>query len=80
MRSARVKIRPEALAALRLPVLVCVGTRDDIAGSPQELAEIIPGARAVDIPGRDHNKAVGDRAYKEAVMAFLAGNDDGRGA
>lgn len=71
MRSSRVKIKPEALALLRLPVLICVGTDDDIAGSPHELAEIIPGAEAFDIPRRDHNRAVGDRTYKDAVLAFL---------
>ena len=72
MRSSRVKIREDALAQLRLPVLVCVGTEDDIAGSPQVLADVIPGARAVDIPGREHNRAVGDKVYKQAVLDFLA--------
>jgi hypothetical protein len=28
--------------------------------------------RIVDIPGRDHNRAVGDRIYKQAVLEFLA--------
>ena len=30
-----------------------------------------PGARAVEITGREHMKAVGDRIYKEAVLEFL---------
>lgn len=72
MRSSRVRIRAEALANLRLPVLVCVGTEDDIAGSPKELADLIPGARAFEIAGRDHNRAVGDRTYKQAVLEFLS--------
>ncbi|MCB1478880.1 MAG: alpha/beta hydrolase [Tepidamorphaceae bacterium] len=71
IRSARIKIREEALANLRLPVLVCVGSKDDIAGSPYELADIIPGAEAFEIAGRDHNRAVGDKAYKQAVLDFL---------
>jgi len=54
-----------------VPVQVCVGTRDPIAGDPHALAALIPGAVAVDIPGRDHNLAVGDRTHKEAVLAFL---------
>jgi hypothetical protein len=29
------------------------------------------GARAVDIPRRDHMLAVGDRAFKAAVLDFL---------
>jgi hypothetical protein len=28
-------------------------------------------ARAVDIPGRDHNRAVGDTVYKDSVLEFL---------
>jgi hypothetical protein len=28
-------------------------------------------AEALDIPGRDHNLAVGDRIYKEGMLAFL---------
>lgn len=55
-----------------VPTLIAVGTRDDIAGSPHELAAMLPNATAVDIPGRDHNLAVGDRVFKEAVAAFLA--------
>jgi hypothetical protein len=31
----------------------------------------MPHARALDIPGRDHNLAVGDKVYKEGVLAFL---------
>jgi hypothetical protein len=32
----------------------------------------MPNARALDIPGRDHNLAVGDKMHKEGVLAFLA--------
>ncbi len=28
-------------------------------------------ARGVDIPGRDHNRAVGDKVYKDSVLNFL---------
>ena len=31
----------------------------------------MPNARALDIPGRDHNLAVGDTVYKDGVLAFL---------
>jgi hypothetical protein len=51
--------------------LIGVGTKDDIAGSPQALAALIPGARALDIPGRDHMLAVGDKVFKAAVLEFL---------
>jgi len=73
MRSARAPITAEALAQVRVPVLVAVGTEDVIAGPAAELAQIIPGARFADIPGRDHMKAVGDKAFKTAVVEFLGG-------
>jgi hypothetical protein len=42
-----------------------------IGGSAEDLAAIIPGAEALVIEGRDHMKAVGDRRYKDGVLAFL---------
>lgn len=72
IRSSRAPITAEALATLSCPVLVVVGERDVIGGSPQGLAALIPGARAVALPGRDHMKAVGDRGFKQAVLDFLA--------
>jgi hypothetical protein len=52
-------------------VLVAVGTDDVVAGSAVGLAALIPGARHFDIVGREHMKAVGDRTFKDAVLAFL---------
>jgi pimeloyl-ACP methyl ester carboxylesterase len=72
IRSSRDKIPPEDLARISRPVLVAVGTEDVIAGSGPELAALIPGAEALDITGRDHMKAVGDRIYKQGVLDFLA--------
>src|SRR5258708_3636751 len=68
--SRQTLIRAEA-AAIHAPILVAVGTRDQVAGSAQELAALIPGARALDIPDRDHMLAVGDKVYKAAVIDFL---------
>jgi pimeloyl-ACP methyl ester carboxylesterase len=70
-RGARLQISPAELARLTLPVLVAVGTKDDIAGDPQRLAALIPGARALPIPDRDHNRSVGDPVFKKGVLAFL---------
>ena len=55
----------------RCPVLVATGTEDVIGGPAEELAALIPGAEALPIPRRDHMLAVGDRVYKEGVLAFL---------
>lgn len=71
IRSSREPITPQALQQLRCPVLVAVGDEDVIGGSAEELAKIIPGAQALVLPGRDHMKAVGDRMYKDGVLAFL---------
>lgn len=71
IRSSRAPITVEALGGLTCPVLVVVGETDVIGGSASELAALIPGARAVEIPGRDHMKSVGDRTFKQAVVEFL---------
>jgi pimeloyl-ACP methyl ester carboxylesterase len=72
IRSSRDKISAEELGRITRPVLVAVGTTDVIAGSGPELAAIIPGAEALDITGRDHMRAVGDKVYKQGVLDFLA--------
>lgn len=71
-RGANQIVDPAALGQIRIPTLVCVGTRDEVAGDPHPLQPLFPDVRIVDIPGRDHNRAVGDRAYKQAVLDFLA--------
>lgn len=71
MRGSRQTITREQAASIKAPVLVAVGTRDAVAGSAQELAAVIPGAKALDIPDRDHMLAVGDRVYKNGVLEFL---------
>ena len=72
MRSSRDKISPEQLAAIKVPVLVAVGTEDAIGGSSAELAALIPGAEFLEIVGRDHMKSVGDLSYKKGVLNFLS--------
>jgi len=71
MRGSRQPVPREALAQLTMPVLIAVGTKDDVAGSVEELAALIPHAQVLPIPDRDHMLAVGDRTYKEGVLAFL---------
>ncbi len=71
IRSARAPITAEDVGRLACPVLVAVGTEDVVGGAAADLAALIPGAKVLDITGRDHMKAVGDRAYKEGVLAFL---------
>ncbi|MET3612436.1 pimeloyl-ACP methyl ester carboxylesterase [Rhizobium aquaticum] len=71
IRTSRDLLSAEQMAKIDMPVLIGVGTRDDIAGSPQELAMLMPHAEALDIPNRDHMLAVGDRVFKKAALEFL---------
>ena len=71
IRGSRQTMTREAVAGFRLPVLIAVGTKDDVAGSADALAALIPGARALPIPNRDHMLAVGDKVFKAAVLEFL---------
>jgi len=71
IRGSRQTLGRAEVAAIRAPVLVAVGTKDPVAGSAQELAALIPGARALDIPDRDHMLAVGDKIFKAGVVDFL---------
>jgi pimeloyl-ACP methyl ester carboxylesterase len=70
--SRRLMTREEAAAITGVPVLIAVGSADEIAGSAQALGEIIPGAQVLDIPNRDHMRAVGDKVYKSGVTEFLS--------
>ena len=72
IRGSRQVFTPQELTALLQPVLICIGTKDDVSGDARTLAALLPDAEVCDIPNRDHNRAVGDRVYREAVLAFLA--------
>ena len=69
--SSRVKIKAEALGGIQCPALVVAGELDDVAGSVDGLVAMLPNARGVTLPKRNHMNAVGDRGYKQAVLAFL---------
>ncbi len=69
---ARRTFSQDEIASVRTPVLVAIGSADDVAGSGERLAALIPGARFYSIPGRDHMKAVGDKGHIAAAIAFLA--------
>jgi pimeloyl-ACP methyl ester carboxylesterase len=72
IRGSRQTLSREEVAALAMPLLIVVGTKDFVAGSAQELAALIPGARALDVPERDHMRTVGDKVFKAGVLEFLA--------
>jgi pimeloyl-ACP methyl ester carboxylesterase len=72
LRGSRRLMTAEQVAEITVPVLIAVGTRDEIAGSADELGKIIPGSQVLNIPNRDHMRAVGDKVYKSGVLDFLA--------
>jgi pimeloyl-ACP methyl ester carboxylesterase len=72
IRGSRQTLSVDDIARIDMPTLVSVGTNDTVAGSGPELASLFPNGRALDIPGRDHNLAVGDRVHKQGVLAFLS--------
>ena len=72
IRASRSKIDADDLAKIQSPTLVAVGAEDVVAGAAQPLADLIAGAKVLDIPNRDHMRAVGDKVYLDGVVAFLA--------
>ncbi len=72
MQSSRDPIRAEDLSGIRVPVLVAVGERDEVGGSAEELAALLPGGQALVIPGRDHMRATADKMFKRGVIEFLS--------
>src|ERR1700716_2758264 len=72
LRGSRRLLAREEAAGIAVPVLIAVGTADEIAGSADALGKIIPGSQVLNIPNRDHMRAVGDKVYKAGVLEFLA--------
>jgi pimeloyl-ACP methyl ester carboxylesterase len=70
-RSHQRTVPREDTARIRVPVLIVVGTKDDVAGSGPELSELIPGSKFVALEDRDHMRTVGDMKFKQAVIDFL---------
>ena len=72
LRGSRRLMTHDEAAGIDVPVLIAVGTTDEVAGSAQALGKVIPGSEVLDIPNRDHMRAVGDKVYKTGVLDFLS--------
>jgi len=66
----------DAIAALRMPVLIVTGQRDSLAGSPEDLAAAFAEGQAKVLPGCDHFSAIPHGLTKAAVFDFLDGVED----
>jgi pimeloyl-ACP methyl ester carboxylesterase len=73
MAADREPIAPSQFTNNRLPVLVVVGTKDELVGKPGDLVIMIPGAKLLKLEGRDHLNAPGDKLYHQAVVKFFDG-------
>ena len=60
-----------ALRSVQMPVLVVVGDEDDALDGARRLAELVPHASLVTLPGENHLSAVIAQRYKDAVGRFL---------
>jgi pimeloyl-ACP methyl ester carboxylesterase len=61
----------ERLAELTMPTAVICGTEDRDNGSPEALAEALPDATHIPVPGT-HMSCVSRRELGEAIVGFLA--------
>ncbi len=71
MQVARQTLAPEQLAEIDIPVLIAVGEKDKVAGSPEDLGAVIPGSKVHIIPRRDHMLATADRTFIAEALDFL---------
>lgn len=69
--TSRVELTEAEVQRIAQPTLIAVGTKDDIAGSAEDLAGLMPNAEAFAIEGRDHMLSVGDKAFKKRALEFL---------
>jgi pimeloyl-ACP methyl ester carboxylesterase len=71
MGADRASIDPAVLSRNKVPILIVVGTKDTLVGSAAPLAGAIRGSRLLELEGRDHLNAPGDKRYKEAALEFF---------
>ncbi len=74
IETSRQLLSEAEIGRIASPVLVAVGTNDDIGGNPEKLARMLPRGVSFDIEGRDHMLSVGDKTFKKRVIEFLGEN------
>ena len=72
MVNSREPMREADVRIIEQPVLVAVGSDDDMAGSATALADLLPHGEAFTIERRDHMRATGDKQFKASTLDFLA--------
>ncbi len=72
IKGSRQTLAEAEVRSIQAPTLVAIGSRDAVAGDGPSLVAMLPNGRFLEIPGRDHNPAVGDKVFKAGALAFLA--------
>jgi len=75
MRRPRQIFTPEELHVMPQKLLLVCGAEDNMAGSPEPLARAFHDAQSLIVPKRNHHSTVGDRIYKDTVVAFLGNRE-----
>jgi pimeloyl-ACP methyl ester carboxylesterase len=70
MKRTGMRLSPERLAAVTMPVLVAIGDKD-FAGPADPLVEALPDARLVTLKGVDHFATPESFAFIDATLEFL---------
>lgn len=70
--AAGVQTGERASSAPTVPTLLVTGGDDDVAADGVGLVDRVPNGRFVGIPGRTHVNTLTARAFKDAVVEFLA--------
>lgn len=73
--ATRVKLTPHQISQISCPVLVAAGALDELAGSVDRLTQLMANSQSIILEKRNHMNAVGDLAYKAAVLQFLSVTD-----
>jgi len=71
IRGSRQTLSEAEVRQILAPALVAIGSRDTVAGDGPTLAALFAHGQFLEIPGRDHNPAVGDKVYKAGALKFL---------
>jgi pimeloyl-ACP methyl ester carboxylesterase len=72
-RAHEAQFERAALSALTMPALLVNGADDTLVGDPKIVADAMPDARVVTVPGCDHFSVIGHALFKAAVFDFLDG-------
>jgi pimeloyl-ACP methyl ester carboxylesterase len=72
MVNSREPMKEAEVRDIHGPTLVATGENDEMAGSAEPLAALLPAGEAFTIARRDHLRATGDPQFKRAALEFLA--------